>query len=92
MKESMTKALIRTQYKERYGCEDNVGDSNYGRYKNKGGMDYVIDIDTHTLLYNEEAVVEAFHKEYNKEGAFTRCEVIEIEGCYFEPKKIQLEL
>ena len=86
------KALIKCRYKEWYGCDDNVGDPDYGRYKNKGGHNFVIDIDSHTLLYNEEAVIEAFHKKYNRIGDFTRCEVIEIEGCYYEPEHIKLEL
>jgi len=86
------KALIKCQYMEWYGCDDNVGDPDYGRYKNKGGHNFVIDIDSHTLLYNKEAVIEAFHKKYNKKGDFTRCEVLEIEGCYREPEHIKLEL
>jgi len=86
------KALITTQYKEWYGCEDNVGVEGHGRYKNKGGSDFVIDLPEYTLMYREDDIRKAFNEEYNTEGSFTLFEIIDIEPCYREPQPIKLIL
>lgn len=86
------KVLIKTQYKEWYGCEDHIGDEAYGRYKNKGGMDYVLEVDEHVFMYDEESVRKAFHDVYDVPGSFTRCTIVDIETCYREPREIKLDI
>jgi hypothetical protein len=85
------KVLIETQYKEWYGCEDNVGVEGHGRYKNKGGMDFVISVDEVTFMYDRDSIVEAFNKKYNVEGSWNLCEVLGL-SYYREPEEITLDI
>lgn len=86
------KILIETQYKEWYGCEDHVGVEGHGRYKNKGGMDFVAEVDEHVFYYADESIREAFHAKYNKEGSWNLCEIIDIVPFYREPEFITLDI
>ena len=53
------KILIETQYKEWYGCEDHVGVEGQGRYKNKGGMDFVVEVDEHVIASTGQAETQS---------------------------------
>lgn len=85
------KVLIETQYKEWYGCEDNVGVEGYGRYKNKGGHDFVINVDDIIFMYHQEDIIKAFNKKHNVKGSWTKCEVLDILP-YREPEEINLKV
>ena len=83
--------LITAQTKEWYGCEDHIGESGHGRYKMKGGADFVVEVPQSTFMYNEDKIRETFDKKYDKEGAFFRYQYIRAEP-YYEPEFIQLML
>lgn len=91
-KYNMMKVLIQTQYKEWYGCEDNVGVEGHGRYKNKGGYDFVALVDEHVYMYDRQAIEDAFNMEHNKPGSYTRCEILDIQPCYRAPEEIVLDI
>jgi hypothetical protein len=79
----MTKYIIYTQSKEWYGCENNIGDIMHGRYKMKGGRDFIVEADK-TLMYDEEKVLASFNEKYDKVGRYWRYEAQSIEW-YEEP-------
>jgi len=83
--------LITTQTKEWYGCEDHVGESGHGRYKMKGGADFVVEVPQSTFMYNEDMIREAFNKKYDTEGSFFRYQYIRADP-YYEPEFITLDI
>lgn len=72
------KVQISTQVKEWYGCEDHVGELGHGRYKNKGGQEFLLTVDEDLFLYDKEKVQKAFNAEYNKSDGFFRYEFLEM--------------
>jgi len=72
------KVQISTQIKEWYGNEDHVGELGHGRYKNKGGQDFILTVDENLFLYEPEKIRKAFEAEYNKPDSFFRYEFLEM--------------
>lgn len=79
----MTKYIISTQSKEWYGCEDNIGDPMHGRYKMKGGQDFIVEADE-ALMYDDEKVIASFNERYDRVGRYWRYEARRIDW-YDEP-------
>jgi len=76
--------VIHTQCKEWYG--DDL--TSEGRYKMKGGRDFLITLTTTQAMYNQLEVREAFNEMYDQEGMQTRYEFISME-LYFEPLQVK---
>ena len=85
------KIIIQAQRKEWYGDENHIGEEGHGRYKMKGGGDFIVDVPHKTFLYNENIIRSAFDKKFDKNGLFFRYEFIEAEP-YYEPDVIELNL
>lgn len=79
----MTKYIISTQSKEWYGCENNIGDPMHGRYKMKGGQDFIVET-YEAMMYEEAKVIASFNEKYDKVGRFWRYEAKSIDW-YDEP-------
>lgn len=77
----MTKYIIKCQVKEWYGCEDHIGDPCHGRYKMKGGQDFIFEADE-SVMYDEDKVIESFNETHDKVGRFWRYEAKSID--YYE--------
>jgi hypothetical protein len=83
------KYIIHTQTKEWYGDENHVGDPNFGRFKNKGGMNFVIEGDE-SLLYGEEGEFLAkFNRQYDDSKRHMRYEAWSFEP-YIPPYEAKL--
>jgi hypothetical protein len=82
-----TKFIISCQAKEWYGDEGHVGDHFYGRYKMKGGQQFIFEADD--FLYDEAKIISNFNKKYDKVGRFYRYEAKSIDW-YDEPQVAQL--
>jgi len=78
---------INCQVKEWYGDEAHIGDTNYGRYKMKGGETFIFVADE-TVMYNEQEIIDNFNKKYDKVGRFFRYEAKSIDS-YVEPIQSQ---
>lgn len=69
----MTKFIIYTQVKEWYGDEAHIGNPAYGRYKNKGGREFIFEgIDG--LYLQDRELIKKFNARYNHVGRFYRYE------------------
>jgi len=88
--EPIIQIIIRTQYREWYGDEAHVGVYAKGRFKSKGGLDFVMSVPQSTLFYKEDEIRDAFHAVYNKPDCIGRCDIIDID-IYHEPERIALE-
>jgi hypothetical protein len=80
---------ISTQIREWYGNEDHIGDDNHGRYKCKGGKDFITEVEKDTFWYKDEVIRKAFNEQYNRDGLFFKYEAQEISP-YYEPEHIEL--
>jgi len=77
--------IIRCQFKEWYGDEDKVGVEGEGRHKNKGGSEFILDMDIMTIIYaegGEEGFLARFNAEHDKVTNFYRHQAVEVEGYY----------
>ena len=68
---------VSCQSKEWYGDEDHIGDSNYGRYKLKGGEIFLFEVDGSVI--DEQKIIEDFNKKYDKVGRYWRYEAKSID-------------
>lgn len=82
-----TKVLVRAQAMEWYGCEDNIGDPLKGRYKNKGGGDFIVEVEEWVGF---DKIAREFNKEYNVDGDYFKYKLIDIEY-YREPQVVHLK-
>jgi hypothetical protein len=82
----MTKFIIYTQVKEWYGDPDQaIGDPAHGRYKNKGGQEFIFEgIDG--LYLQDRELIKKFNAKYDRVGRFMRYEAKEIDF-YFVPEE-----
>lgn len=85
------KIKISTQIREWYGNENHIGDENHGRYKCKGGKDFITEVEQDTFWYKDESIRKAFNDQYNKDGLFFKYEAQEI-APYYEPEDIELNV
>jgi hypothetical protein len=77
--------IIKCQSKEWYGDPDQaVGDPTYGRYKMKGGQDFVFEADHQQMDDEEDKIFANFNEKYDKVGRFYRYEAKSIDW-YSEP-------
>lgn len=88
----MIQIMISTQIREWYGNEDHIGDDNHGRYKCKGGKNFITEVEQDTFWYsNNEAIRKAFNDQHNRDGLFFKYEAQEISR-YSEPEHIELNV
>lgn len=71
------------QYWEWYGNDDYT----VGRYKPKGGMDFIVEAKETDYMYKEEELKAAFDEKYNVDGEYTKYEVQGIE-LYYPPTEL----
>jgi len=81
--------IISCQVWEWYGDENHIGEEGFGRYKPKGGEDFVFAGDEMTL-YKDNELMEKFNKRYNAMGRFMRYEAREI-SYYMKPEPARIE-
>lgn len=71
---------ISCQSREWYGDEEHIGDPNHGRYKLKGGQTFLFEVDdSDASLSDEQKIIEAFNKKYDKVGRYWRYEAKSID-------------
>lgn len=75
----LEKFVVHCQYWEWYGNDDFT----LGRYKPKGGEEFVVELDPY---HDEQEMLDAWNAEHNREGKWTRYEAREI-APYWEPGK-----
>lgn len=80
----MSKQIIHCQVWEWYGSED----FREGRYKAKGGQEFVFDNTPESETLDEDQLIERFNAEYNRDGLWYRYEAKRIDY-YFEPRDIK---
>ena len=71
----MEKRIIYCQCWEWYGDEAFVE----GRYKAKGGQEFIYDVTPETEALDEEELIELWNKDYNKDGLWYRYEAKRID-------------
>lgn len=77
--------IIRTQYREWYGN----GELTEGRYKNKGGDDFIIELDPQEA-YNVDELRKKWNEQHNRLGEQYGCwEFLDIEY-YYKPSEAKL--
>ena len=84
----MTRFIIYTQVKEWYGLEDYIGNPEHGRYKNKGGQEFIFDGPDDLYMWDRE-LIEKFNAKYDRVGRFFRYEAKEMEF-YYKPEQATL--
>lgn len=85
----MTKLKISAQAKVWYGDEEHVGFGK-GRYKMKGGADFIIEVPFTDAMYHKEKIKAAFNAEFDRRGLSYRYEWVDSE-LYCEPQEITLD-
>lgn len=65
---------ITAQVWEWYGHDDYVGNPSHGRYKAKGGQEFIVFVDEHDAMYREAEVIAKLNEKHNVEGAFIKHE------------------
>jgi hypothetical protein len=80
----MSKSIIHCQVWEWYGSED----FREGRYKAKGGQEFVFETTAESETLDEDELIERFNAEYNRHGLWYRYEAKRIDY-YFEPTDIK---
>ncbi len=86
----MIKVVIVAQCWEWYGDEDQVGVAGYGRYKAKGGEDFITKVPAAYYWAGAyDLVFEAFDKIKNVDGEYIKYQAIELKK-YYEPEEIEL--
>ena len=83
--------VITAQVWEWYGDEDNVGDPSFGRYKPKGGDDFVIHLMDADAMYNSEAIIARLNAKMNANGLFFRHEFKGYFSPYYAPEFLKIE-
>ncbi len=91
----MVKISIQAQCREWYGAEDFPIGGQHGRYKNKGGQEFVIEVpvDVHEFGITfgmVDEIKESFNSVYNKPDAFFRYEAMDVTP-YYAPKVVTME-
>jgi len=81
--------VTRAQIWEWYGEEEHVGDPAFGRYKAKGGQDFIVHLTTEQA-YDEEAVLAKLNERLNTNGKWTRFEFKGELEYYYEPTVVEL--
>lgn len=76
----MSKRIISCQVWEWYGSEDFIE----GRYKPKGGQEFVFEATPETDALNEDELIDIWNAKRNKHGLYFRYEAQSIDY-YFEP-------
>lgn len=87
----MIKVIIHAQTKEWYGDEDHVGEKGHGRYKMKGGCDFITTVSEADYMYEEHKIRTAFNCQFDMNGSHMRYEFHDIEF-YWEPVPCELKL
>jgi len=87
----LTPFIITAQVWEWYGDEDNVGDPAHGRYKPKGGEDYVIHLSDAEVMYDSEAIIARLNAKMNADGLFFRHEFKGGFSPYYAPEFLKIE-
>lgn len=81
------KIRISAQVKEWYG--NGEPNQSQGRFKNKGGADFLLEVDEITFIYNEEKIRLAFNAHFDDPNSHYRYEWLGAE-LYDEPRPIIL--
>ncbi len=89
--ERQIKVVIKAQCWEWYGCEDHVGFEGYGRYKAKGGADFVALVPDDMYWYAPEKIEAAFDEKMFINGNYFKYAAQGVEK-YRKPEKIELGL
>jgi hypothetical protein len=76
----MSKRIISCQVWEWYGSEDFIE----GRYKAKGGQEFVFEATPETDALNEDELIDIWNAKHNKRGLYYRYEAQSIDY-YFAP-------
>jgi hypothetical protein len=79
----MSKRIISCQVWEWYGSEDFTE----GRYKAKGGQEFIFDATSETEALDEDELIEKFNSVFNRHGRWYRYEAKDVDY-YFEPVKV----
>ena len=89
--EYLTAWIATAQVWEWYGDEDHVGDTAHGRYKAKGGEDFLIHLTTSEVYSDVESIIAKLNAKFNREGSFYRYEFKNDLEPYFEPTLVKFE-
>lgn len=81
--------ITRAQIWEWYGDENHVGDPAFGRYKAKGGQDFIIHLTT-AESHSDVEVLAILNTRLNENGKWTRFEFNGSLDYYYEPTVIEL--
>jgi len=82
----MSKRIVRCQMWEWYGSEDFTE----GRYKPKGGHEFVFEATPATEALDEDELIEKFNEVYNVHGRWYRYEARSIDY-YWDPTVLKFE-
>ena len=82
------KYILKAQVREWYGDEDHVGNPDHGRFKPKGGEEFIFEGDE-SVPYLEEELILKFNKRYDSPDRFIRYEAASIET-YFTPLQAKM--
>ena len=79
----MSKRIIRCQVWEWYGSEDFTE----GRYKAKGGQEFVYDVTPESEALDEDELIEKWNEDFNRHGQWYRYEARNIDY-FWEPQPV----
>ncbi len=82
----MSKRIIHCQCWEWYGSEDFTE----GRYKAKGGQEFVYEVTPESEALSEEELIDNFNSKFNLHGQHYRYEAMGIDY-YWEPLNLKFE-
>jgi hypothetical protein len=82
----MSKRIIRCQIWEWYGSEDFTE----GRYKAKGGQEFVYDVTPEAEAIDEDELIAKWNEDFNRHGQWYRYEALSIDY-YWEPAVAMFE-
>lgn len=83
--------VITAQVWEWYGDEDAIGESAFGRYKPKGGEEFVLHLTDEDAMYNSEAIIARLNAKMNVDGLFFRYEFKGNFSPYYAPEFLKIE-
>lgn len=83
------KIIIQTQTREWYG-DDAGPESGKGRFKCKGGQDFVVEVDEMLFMYERERLEALFNERMNNPSDWFRYEWIDAE-LYHAPQALTFE-
>jgi len=84
----MEQFVIKTQVYEWYGSENHVGDPQHGRYKPKGGEEFIFTA-TEADVFRERELIDLFNERYNNLDRWMRYEAQYISR-YWSPVKAEI--